>query len=693
MLQAPDRLMLQGLLLSVALGAAAGAPSSPTSTGPESPAAEHEAGPEGAKSDGRGQPIAAASRLVPGGLLDIQVVLGFANTFRLARWTPVTVTVSNRGNDLVGHLEVQASDTDAFHGNLFTASHRRDLELPRDSRKRFRFTVFLESLARPLVIRVISDGRELARREIDLRHRFTTGRLILVLSRDADLDYLNDSTGESLRVLYPHPELLPDRWQGYDGIEAIVIHGVSLEHLSARQYEAVRKWVAEGGILAVSGGPDYSLLRTPRLAELLPGTPMGTVQFPDGAAVSEAFGAPVYAPRPFDVNRLAGFRGRALYRAGEFPLVIEEQRGRGRVLYLTFDVARYPFDRWSGMKQLWLSSLRLRPVKPASLHPMEAQGESSVVALVRGQATGFPGHATVLVFLGLYLGILATGYRMGPTGKAGRWLVPWLTWASPLIFAPAAYLLFSLLLFPKGATAVVVSVIEAFPSGPYAHLKLDRGMYANRGDRLRFDYEGLEPVFRPALRARRQGQTTNWEFGEGRRGSVQPDDQRKYVLQVLEGQDVMSYDLSASVVESQAGLRVQVRNNSGTALRDAWLVLDAGAYPLGSVLEDADSVRTFNADSNAIQIGSWREILGASAGSSDRDLHAKEVLLERELGELHERQYPGPDEALLVGFSVSPLRLAGASASWQRRELALVLLRLPVTSLPPGPKELGNAPK
>jgi hypothetical protein len=104
-------------------------------------------------------------------------------------------------------------------------------------------------------------------------------------------------------------------------------------------------------------------------------------------------------------------------------------------------------------------------------------------------------------------------------------------------------------------------------------------------------------------------------------------------------------------------------------------------------------VRTFDADSDGIRIGSWRRILGGPAGASDRDLHAKEVLLERELGELRDQHYPGPDRALLVGFSVSPLRPAGASASWQRRELALVLLRLPVTSLPPEPEEAGNGPK
>ncbi|MGI9334282.1 MAG: hypothetical protein ACR2RL_14125, partial [Gammaproteobacteria bacterium] len=273
-----------------------------------------------------------------GAPVDVEAQLGFSNTFRLGRWTPLVVTVSNRGNDLSGFLEVQVTGGNEFQGNLYNTFHRRPLELPRDARKRLRFTVFLDSFARPLTMRVVSGERELAHQSIDLRQTFTNNRLILALSRDADLDYLNDGGGDGLRVLYPHPELLPDHWQGYDGVEAIVIHGVSLERLSTRQYEAIKKWMARGGIAAVSGGPDHALLRTARLAELLPGTPAGTVRLENASALNEALLAslsapPLDAPEPFTLDRFTNPRGRVLYRVESTPLVVREPRGRGAVLY------------------------------------------------------------------------------------------------------------------------------------------------------------------------------------------------------------------------------------------------------------------------------------------------------------------------------------------------------------------------
>ena len=660
--------LLQSLLLVVALGAG-GDSLRLASSAADARAAEHEADPEGETSNSGGHTTAPTSS--PASPVGIQAVLGFSETIRLGRWTPVTVILSNRGSDLAGDLEIQAPGGDELEGDLFTTTYRRSLELPAGSRKRFRFTVLMESFSRPLVIRVTSGARELTRRTIDLRRNFTAARLILVLSRDADLDYLND--GESLRVLYPRPELLPDRWQGYGGVEAVVLHRVSLEDLSARQYEALSKWVARGGILAVSGGPDYALLRTPRWAELLPGTPVGLVRFPDGTAVSASFRAPLHAPSPFDVNRLAGFRGRVLHRAGGIPLIIEQDKGRGRVVYLTFDVARYPFDGWSGMEQLWLRTLRLPPVERLTSQLVETRRESPVLSLLRRSSMRFPDHWTLLVFVALYIGVLVAGHNVRPAGVIGRRIAPWLTWASPLVFAPGAYLVFGPLLFPIGATAVMVSVIETHPGGPYADLRLDLGLFSSRRDDLRLDYRGAEPVFRPHHRVRHE--TPDWVFHA--EGSVQPAASRKYVLHVLEGRDVIAYDIRASLEEAQAELRLNVRNASGRPLRNAWLIFAGHGYPLGTITEEADWERTVNTASGARPVGDglWAEILG-ERNYDPRDAEAALVNeIERLVAALRLNQ------ALLVGFSASPLRLTGASTSWQRTELALVLVRLPAARL------------
>ena len=407
--------------------------------------------------------------------VDISAVVGFTDTFRPGRWTPLTVTVTNRGGDLSGELEVQVSGGDELRGRQFVTTHRRKLELDRDTRKSLQFTVFPEGLSHPLVVRVHSDGRELARSEIDLRARFVAERLILVLSRDANLDYLNDSATGGLRVLYPHPELLPAHWQGYDAVAAVVVHGVSLERLSASQFDALHKWIAQGGILAVSGGPDYALLRGSRLSALLPAAPAGMTRLsPD--ALRSAFSASLDVSRPVHVNRLDAVRGRVHLGADKAPLIVERTLGLGRVLYLAFDVATPPFDRWDGMRGLWLDSLRL---PPAGRVPLTAEGPthaSPLPSLIAAGPANFPSATTMFFFLALYLGLLLAAYLL-PGRVPSRWQALARTWGAPLLFAPSAWLLFGPAAFPRDATAVMVAVIEPLPDSIYARLELDLGVY------------------------------------------------------------------------------------------------------------------------------------------------------------------------------------------------------------------------
>ena len=300
--------------------------------------------------------------------LEVQTVLGFSNTFRLGAWTPLTVIVTNHDQNLSAELQVQVTHGDELEDTVFTTTYHRSLELARNARKRIQFTVLLDNFSRPLVVRIVNPtpsahGSEITRRTINLRRQFTEGHLVVVLARDADLDYLNDSTGDNVRVVYPHPELLPARWQAYDGVSAMVVHGYSLENLSARQYAALLKWISQGGRLVVSGGPDYSLLRTPRLAALLPGKPIGLASFANGAALSGVFSQSLAADRPFSVNQVTTTSGRTLYAADNIPLVIQTEHGLGRVFYFTFDIAAYPFDRWPGMTRLWLDAFNFDTAK------------------------------------------------------------------------------------------------------------------------------------------------------------------------------------------------------------------------------------------------------------------------------------------------------------------------------------------
>ena len=624
--------------------------------------------------------IAAAPLACAASAVDITATLGFSDTFRPGYWTPLAVSVTNRGQDFSGTLEVQVTADDALRGRELVTYQRRALELNRDARKTQHFLVQPQGLSYPLVIRVRSDGQDVARAEVELRTRFAAQRLLLVVSRNADLDHLNDGAAEGLRVLYPHPELLPRHWRGYDAVAAVVLHGVSLERLSTSQYEALHKWIAQGGILAVSGSADEALLRTSRLAALLPGVPQGMALL-DPAALRGAFPASLDTSQAVQVHRLGVFQGRARLAAGSVPLVVERDLGFGRVVFLTFDVAGPPFDRWDGMRALLLENLRLPPAAAGAAAGPEPGAETPLLALIRAAAPDFPASSTVFLFLLLYLGVLFAGHAIPAGGTRRPRLAAIRAWAAPVMFAPAAWLLFGPGAFPRGGSAAAVALIEPLPGSGYARLAFELGVYANRDGTMRLDYRGAEPVLAPHRQARREGKVEDWVFGQGPRPYVEPLDRRRYVLHALEGEDVIAFRIDATLHDESIGPRITLTNGSGHALDGLSLVFGGHAYELGSVGAGARLDRRLIAATHGTAIGATAlsDVLKAPAGVSPELLVPLRLMLKQHLQQGGERAAPAPGHGLLIAHTASPLRPGEGSSHWSHQERALLALRIAAT--------------
>ena len=609
--------------------------------------------------------------------LDIQAVVGFADTFTPGRWAPLSVTVGNRGNDVVAHLEVLTRHGDALADTTYKMTHRRTLQLTRDSRKRFQFTVFIASLSAAVRVRIVSDTEVLAQRELNLRKRLRVDALLLAVTRDADLDYLNRREGAALRVHYPLPELLPEHWRGYDAVRAVVLHGVSLDALSARQFEALKRWIANGGALAVSGGANYSILRTQRMATLLPAVPSGLTAVHDAPAVQRALGAPFSASSPFHVNAIKAAARHVQMQVGETPLVVSRPYGRGKVIYLTFDIARPPFARWSGMAGLLETLLPLATSNVWRHLPAEPADSDVLDALLERGATSFTSHATVLYFLALYLAVLVTGYRMRPRGRWTRALLPWMTWASPLLFAPAAYALFGPVLFAKGPTVLAAALIEPLQDSPYAHTTLHLGVFSTRSQVLALEYQGMEPAFLADPRS--DADVTDWTVSSGARSAVRVDDDRSYVLHALRGEDVIPFDLRASLRATPAGPALSLQNSSGRALSELWLIYQGKGYSVGDLAADGEMSRAFDSalDANKVWPDAPWKILFPETARPGGDQDIARILYEAARAARETSDAPSPSQAVLLGYSSMPLRRAGASTRWRMDEAALLLIPIP----------------
>jgi hypothetical protein len=106
------------------------------------------------------------------------------------------------------------------------------------------------------------------------------------------------------------------------------------------------------------------------------------------------------------------------------------------------------------------------------------------------------------------------------------------------------------------------------------------------------------------------------------------------------------------------------------------------AYALGSIADGVRIERAFNRRTHgvAVDAASWRSVLRPPSSAPVRDPEPTRVALERRSQEMREIGYPGTGYALLIGYTTSPLRPAGASAGWPRRERAVVAFRVAALS-------------
>lgn len=212
----------------------------------------------------------ASSFTISASDLAVDLMLGFNGFIKLGSRAPVSVSLINSGKGISGELKLELQQGSLFQQELYTVTYSRKIELPANSRKRYFFVLPFKSFTLPLRVSITSTDRKIFEREIDLKQHFSREQLILVLSRRVSLDFLKAISAKPARVIYPHPEYLPESWYGYEGVDLLVLHDISLAHIRPVQVRAIEEWLCRGGRLVIIGGAHILSRDNSPIEELLP---------------------------------------------------------------------------------------------------------------------------------------------------------------------------------------------------------------------------------------------------------------------------------------------------------------------------------------------------------------------------------------------------------------------------------------
>ena len=425
--------------------------------------------------------------------------------------------------------------------------------------------------------RVTADGREIARLEIDLGRMAVNDRIVVALSSEIAFDFL---AREGARVVYPHPENLPDAWTGWSGVDLVVLRDTAFHRLAAATATALERWVRAGGRVVVTGGAAALQLGASGLAGLVP-VEVGDLAERAGLA---ALGRLAGSAPPSDRWTLAGSVPRAgaivVASDGELPLVVTRRLGLGSVAWIAFDPADPRAASWPGTASLWrVLAGDAAAVAAGDESAREPLDDPWIAPLAARSDVSFPSHALLAVFLAAFL-----------LPSLALLLVP--RWPKPRIRAAL------LVLVAAGAAAAAWSAFNRWGFRGDNFLleaaRVDAGDGAARlGRRLAVCSPSggaisltLGPVDAriedvTSVNDRRPAGSLVIELGDA--AIVRASMPGRYQSRLLVSDAVIPFALSAAIETGVDGTRLAVENLTGATIREAFLQLDGMIVALGDL--------------------------------------------------------------------------------------------------------------
>jgi hypothetical protein len=451
------------------------------------------------------------------GLKQFDVFLGYDGMVREANWFPVACEIHNDGPGFNAVFELT---NDRGAGGQV---RQVVLELPSNTHKRFVIPVFASGgRYGTWTARLLDERGKVRDEKTNLRAKGDVAADSLLLGALART-FAGLPTFPEVRGKQQRPELqpavarmdvayFPDTPIALEGLDAIYLSSEKAPDLKVNQVSALVAWLHGGGHLILGVEQPSDINGTPWLRALLPCEFNGVSQVrmdgefeqwlengrlgkPAPAAdnpVNKAGNTrrnPVPAPAGVSVPGITPDRdfdqadipvvtgtlrdGRAVVTVKQVPLVIEAERGRGKITVLAFSPERKPFQTWKNRPWFWAHTVNLAPALFESSDFNRGTGwsiDGVFGAMIDSKQVRKLPVSWLLLLLVVYLLVI------GPIDqywlkKIGRQMLTWVTF-------PTYVVLFSLLIYWIGFMLRAgetewneLHVVDVLPRGERAELR------------------------------------------------------------------------------------------------------------------------------------------------------------------------------------------------------------------------------
>jgi len=429
----------------------------------------------------------------------MKVRAAYDGTFKYGEWLPMMVEIENPGGDLETELRVAVANQN------YSVVFAVPVSLPAGAHKLVPLYALPNNYSHQLEVRLVSKDGEtlLASEKVKVSPQANITFLVGILANAGQRGAISLLNGIELISTQTRPiELtdltvgdLPERPEGLDSLDMLVLNDVDTSQLSQEQATALQSWVRKGGRLVIGGGAGTGRTLAGLPEALQPVRLEGALELETsalgGLAEFAGAGRPDMSGK-FLVARVAPQEARILAGDQAQPLVIERSLNRGTIDFVALDLATAPFEGWSGTMGFWQ-----KLVEPGAAYP---EGMPVDMSLRQMRSGSFYGALTNIPTLDLpSLGalsalLLAYIVLVGPVNylvlrRMHRLHLAWVTIPLlTLLFAGGAFGIGYAL---RGTDLILnkIAIVETQPEGP-AQVTTYIGLFSPRRQSYQIEVRG-----------------------------------------------------------------------------------------------------------------------------------------------------------------------------------------------------------
>ncbi|MBW2621394.1 MAG: hypothetical protein JRD68_00680 [Deltaproteobacteria bacterium] len=531
--------------------------------------------------------------------VNLEYSLGFNGIFKLSSWTPLTISLENRGRSFNGSLEVIVTRGSEYVRDVKSTTYSVDVSLPPGSQKSFSFTVLIDTFIHPLKIRLEQAGETIISTSLNLRSHYSDRSLAVILGDNIASTFLN-SLPEEFKAVIPHAEFLPHTWFGYDGVGMIIANTKIIDRLRKEQLQALSDWLERGGFLILHGGHNYGSLQTHKIQRFLRVDIQGFKEVVRLDSLEQFSGHPLQSKNPFLILRAEVVDARPLLKEHGMPIITQKQTGRGKIIFTAFDFQDHPFTNWDGSRDFW-NAMRAQKPQPdffASKH----QDQEIHGLMISRIVPAFPGFLLTFGFLLIYLACGQIFFNQLVKKRAQR--RRYLTYLAVMvaIFSVSCLWVYYQGSIKKALTYNSYTRLKLVGNDQRAAVKYTLGFYSLRD-------EGIELRFNPASNPLKAVPSNRPEdmprhsftLHQTKNGQTAVIPMDRWTHRFFQVDSMIDFQLQAEAVMEESALRLLIKNKTPYDIVNARLFyagrsLRIGNIPRGKVQEMRFSRKDLNRD-------------------------------------------------------------------------------------------------